>query len=73
MDFELNEDQIAFADMATAFARNELEPHAAEWDQTHFFPVDVIRKAGEMGFASLYSPEAVGGLGLSRLDSSIIF
>lgn len=73
MDFELNEDQIAFADMATAFARNELEPHAAEWDQTHFFPVDVIRKAGEMGFASLYSPEAVGGLGLSRLDASIIF
>lgn len=73
MDFELNEDQIAFADMATAFARNELEPFAAEWDQTSFFPLDVIRKAGEMGFASIYSPEAVGGLGLSRLDASIIF
>ncbi|WP_417584372.1 acyl-CoA dehydrogenase family protein [Nitrincola sp.] len=73
MDFELNEDQIAFADMATVFARNELEPHAAEWDQTSFFPLDVIRKAGEMGFASIYAPEAVGGLGLSRLDASIIF
>lgn len=73
MDFELNEDQIAFADMATVFARNELEPHAAEWDQTAFFPLEVIRKAGEMGFASIYAPEAVGGLGLSRLDASIIF
>ena len=73
MDFELNEDQIAFADMATVFARNELEPHAAEWDQTSFFPLDVIRKAGDMGFASIYAPEAVGGLGLSRLDASIIF
>ncbi|QEW06439.1 acyl-CoA dehydrogenase family protein [Nitrincola iocasae] len=73
MDFELNEDQIAFADMATAFARNELEPHAAEWDQNAFFPLEVIRKAGEMGFASIYAPEAVGGLGLSRLDASIIF
>lgn len=73
MDFELNEDQVAFADMATVFARNELEPHAAEWDQTSFFPLDVIRKAGEMGFASIYAPEAVGGLGLSRLDASIIF
>lgn len=73
MNFELNEDQIAFADMATAFASNELEPHAAEWDQTSFFPLDVIRKAGEMGFASIYAPEAVGGLGLSRLDASIIF
>jgi alkylation response protein AidB-like acyl-CoA dehydrogenase len=73
MDFELNEDQQAFANMATAFARTELEPHAAEWDQQHFFPVEVIRKAGEMGFAALYAPEASGGLGLSRLDASIIF
>ncbi len=73
MDFELNEDQVAFADMATAFARTELEPFAAKWDEEHFFPVDVIRKAGEMGFASLYSPESAGGLGLPRLDASIIF
>lgn len=73
MDFELNEDQIAFADMARAFAQNELEPHAAEWDQEATFPVDVLQKAGELGFCSLYSPESVGGLGLSRLDASIIF
>ena len=73
MDFELNEDQIAFADMARAFAQNELEPHAAEWDQEATFPVDVLQKAGELGFCSLYSPETVGGLGLSRLDASIIF
>ncbi|CAM4078730.1 acyl-CoA dehydrogenase family protein [Vreelandella rituensis] len=73
MDFELNEDQVAFADMARAFAQNELEPHAGEWDQTAFFPVDVIRKAGELGFCALYTPESVGGLGLSRLDASIIF
>ncbi len=73
MDFELNEEQIAFADMARAFAQNEMEPHAAEWDQEQTFPVDVLRKAGDMGFCGLYSPEEVGGLGLSRLDASIIF
>jgi len=73
MDFELNEDQVAFADMARAFAQNEMEPHAAEWDQQQVFPVDVLRKAGELGFCGLYSPDDVGGLGLSRLDSSIIF
>lgn len=72
MDFELNEDQIAFADMARTFAENEMAPHAAEWDQKQIFPVDVLRKAGELGFCGLYSPEAAGGLGLSRLDSSII-
>mgnify|MGYP000703170894 CR=1 FL=1 len=33
----------------------------------------VIAKAGELGFCGLYSPEEAGGLGLSRLDSSIIF
>lgn len=73
MNFELNEDQVAFADMARAFAQNELEPHAAQWDAEAFFPVDVIRKAGELGFCSLYASESVGGLGLSRLDASIIF
>merc|ERR1711879_57257 len=73
MDFELNEEQVAFADMARAFAQNEMEPHAAEWDQEQIFPVDVLRKAGDMGFCGLYSPEDVGGLGLSRLDASIIF
>lgn len=73
MDFELNEDQIAFADMARAFAQNEFEPNAAEWDQEQTFPVEVLRRAGELGFCGLYSPEDVGGLGLSRLDASIIF
>jgi hypothetical protein len=73
MDFELNEDQIAFSDMARAFAQNEMEPHAAKWDQEQIFPVDVLKNAGELGFCGLYSPDDVGGLGLSRLDASIIF
>ena len=73
MDFELNEDQVAFADMARAFAQNEMEPHAAEWDEKQTFPVEVLKNAGELGFCGLYTPEAQGGLELSRLDSSIIF
>lgn len=73
MDFNLNQDQIAYRDTARAFAKNELAPHAAEWDGQAIFPVDVIRKAGELGFCGLYSPEAAGGLGLSRLDSHLIF
>lgn len=73
MDFDLSEDQLAYQEMARAFARNELAPYAADWDRDAEFPVDVIRKAGELGFCGLYSPEDVGGLGLSRLDSHIIF
>ncbi|MCG9619521.1 acyl-CoA dehydrogenase family protein [Vibrio diabolicus] len=73
MDFELNEDQRAFADTAQQFADERLAPMAAEWDEKQIFPKDVLIEAGELGFLSLYTPEAQGGLGLSRLDASIIF
>lgn len=73
MNFNLTEDQQMFADMASQFAQAEFAPHAAKWDREHIFPKDVIAKAGELGFCGLYSPEDAGGLGLSRLDSSIIF
>lgn len=73
MDFELNEDQRAFADAAYQFAKEKLEPMAAEWDEKKVFPKEVLKQAGEMGFLSLYTPEEQGGLGLPRLDSSIVF
>ena len=73
MDFNLTEDQQSFADLATQFADQELAPNAARWDKEHHFPKDVIQKAGELGFCGLYTPESEGGLGLSRLDSAIIF
>ncbi|GAA4877372.1 acyl-CoA dehydrogenase family protein [Ferrimonas pelagia] len=73
MNFNLSEEQQAFVDMARQFADAELAPFAAEWDKTHHFPKDVIQKAGELGLCSLYTPEEAGGLGLSRLDSALIF
>ena len=73
MNFSLTEDQKAFAQTAKQFALQELAPNAAKWDKQHYFPKEVIKKAGELGFCSLYTPEESGGMGLSRLDSSIIF
>ncbi|WP_330472024.1 acyl-CoA dehydrogenase family protein [Vibrio harveyi] len=73
MDFELNEDQRMFANTAQQFAAERLAPMAAEWDEKQIFPKDILREAGELGFLSLYTPEEQGGLGLSRLDASIIF
>ena len=72
MDFNLNEDQLAYRDAARDFSDKEFAPKAAEWDAGKIFPRDVISQAGELGFCGMYCPEAVGGLGLSRLDSSII-
>lgn len=73
MDFELSEDQRAFADTAHAFAQAELAPHAAEWDREHIFPREAIAKAGELGFCGLYAPESIGGLALPRLDATLVF
>ena len=72
MDFSLNEDQMAFADSARAFAQGVLAPNAAHWDEASIFPKDALRQAGELGFMGMYTPEAAGGLGMSRLDASLI-
>src|SRR6056297_138800 len=72
MDFNLTEDQQAFREAARAFAEKSMAPFAAKWDDEHIFPKDVLKEAGEMGFMGMYTPEAQGGMGLSRLDTSII-
>ncbi|MDX5394276.1 MAG: acyl-CoA dehydrogenase family protein [Caulobacteraceae bacterium] len=73
MDFELSEEQRALVAAAEAFAAAELAPHSARWDAEGMFPVVTLRKAAELGFAGLYVGEDIGGAGLSRLDSSLIF
>ena len=72
MDFSLTEDQMAFADSARAFAQGALAPHAAHWDEHSIFPKDALQQAGELGFMGMYTPERAGGLGMSRLDASLI-
>jgi alkylation response protein AidB-like acyl-CoA dehydrogenase len=73
MDFNPSDDQRAIREAAEAFARSELAPHSARWDEEKHFPVDVIRAAGQLGFAGVYVREDVGGSGLSRLDAALIF
>ncbi len=73
MDFDLNEDQRGFQDVARDFAERELAPHAAEWDREAIFPKETIARAGELGFCGLYANPDHGGLGLPRLDATIVF
>ena len=73
MDFELSEEQRAFAQSARDFALAELAPHAAHWDAESIFPKETIAKSGELGFCGLYAPECVGGLALPRLDATLVF
>ena len=73
MDFELTEEQRAFREVARNFAREEMAPHAREWDERSIFPVEALRKAATLGFGGIYVRDDVGGSALSRLDAAIIF
>ena len=73
MDFAFTEEQTAIQDMALDFAKEQIAPHALEWDETGHFPVDVIRQTAELGMGAIYVPEDHGGSGLKRLDGAIIF
>jgi len=70
---QMSTEQRGLVDVVRGFAETELAPHAIEWDQKKHFPVDVIRKAGELGLGGIYVREDVGGAGLSRSDSVLIF
>ena len=72
MDFSLSDDQESYVATARAFSEGVLAPNAARWDEESIFPVEELRQAGELGFMGMYTPESVGGLGMSRLDASLI-
>jgi len=72
MDFTLSDDQLSYVAAARAFADGSLAPHAAKWDEDATFPVEALAEAGELGFMGMYTPESAGGLGMSRLDASLI-
>ena len=73
MDFELSDEQRAFAETARAFAREEWLPQAPGWDEREEFPAAALRRASELGFAGIYVGDEFGGSGLGRLDATIIF
>jgi len=73
MDFELSEEQRLIQDTARDFAAKELATNAAGWDEDCIFPVDALRSAAALGFGGIYVRDDVGGSGLSRLDSALIF
>ena len=72
MNFELNDEQQFFVDSARAFSLGELAPHAARWDAEAIFPKATLKAAGDLGFMGMYTPERAGGLGMTRLDASLI-
>ncbi len=55
------DEQLMIRDTVREFARNEIEPKAAEIDQTMAFPADNLRKMGELGFLGIPFSSKYGG------------
>ena len=83
MDFAPLPEHEAFRRVVREFAETEIAPHAAEWDRTRTFPLEVVRKMGDLGLFGLPFPEEFGGSGadfmtlciaieeLARVDQSV--
>jgi alkylation response protein AidB-like acyl-CoA dehydrogenase len=60
----LTETQQEIQRLARQFAREEIAPHAQQWDREACFPMEVARKMGELGFLGMLVPERYDGLGI---------
>ncbi len=69
---ELQETYDALRDTVRQFCRKEVEPIAAKIDEEDFFPVDVFKKLGQMGYLGITVPEKYGGSGLDLGAQAII-
>ncbi len=63
MTWELSDEHELLRKTVREFAEGEIAPHAATWDETHHFPVDVVRQMGELGLFGIVFPERWGGGG----------
>jgi alkylation response protein AidB-like acyl-CoA dehydrogenase len=72
VDFEYTPEQVQLRREVREFAAREIAPHVMEWDEAQTFPLEVIKKLGELGYMGSIFPEELGGAGLSYVDYSII-
>jgi alkylation response protein AidB-like acyl-CoA dehydrogenase len=68
MDFRLTDEQIQIKQTVKDFAESEIKPHVMKWDEAQTFPLDVVKKLGELGMLGAIFPEEYGGAGLSYVD-----
>ena len=61
MDFELSEEHQMVRDMARRFAESEIKPKAAELDEKHQHPTEIIKQLGELKMMGITVPEEYGG------------
>jgi alkylation response protein AidB-like acyl-CoA dehydrogenase len=72
MDFDYSPEQIQLRKMVREFATAEIGPHVSEWDEQQTFPLEAVKKAGELGLLGAIFPEEFGGAGMGYIDYAIV-
>ncbi len=68
MNFEKNENQLMIAQMVRDFAEKEIRPNMKKWDDDEIFPVETMKKMGELGLLGIYIPQEYGGSGFGYFE-----
>ncbi len=73
MDFELSKEQKALQKAAWEFAQGEFDrEYALECDRKHRFPIEVYKKACELGLIGVHFPEEFDGQGYGVLENALV-
>src|SRR5213595_1107725 len=72
MTFEITHEQVELRKAVRDFALAEIAPHVLEWDEGQIFPLETIKKLGELGYMGSIFPEELGGAGLGYIEYAII-
>jgi alkylation response protein AidB-like acyl-CoA dehydrogenase len=70
--FDMNQSESVkmVADMARDFAEKHIRPYVMEWDEAQIFPIETLKKMGELGLLGMLVPEEFGGAGLGYFEYS---
>ncbi|MGI6177058.1 MAG: acyl-CoA dehydrogenase [Eubacterium sp.] len=71
MNFQLTKEQEFVQKMVRAFAKTEVEPLAADIDQTHRFPTETVEKMAKYGMMGIPFPTKYGGAGGDEVSYAI--
>ena len=72
MDFEYTQEQVQLRKSVRELAEAEIAPHVLEWDEEQIFPMDAVKKIGEMGLLGTIFPEELGGAGMGYIEYAIV-
>ncbi|HRK02945.1 MAG TPA: acyl-CoA dehydrogenase family protein, partial [Oligoflexia bacterium] len=72
ISFELSDEQKELQRLAREFTAKEIVPKAAHHDEKGEFPMEIAKKAWELGLMNTHVPQDCGGMGLGVLDGSIV-